>query len=316
MVDTTGPGSEDQEVEIAALTFECRLAIEAAVLRTKQLERIPSSPVLRQELDRVVKILEQMADAFEGLHGAITRLLCPQGQFPPAELPGASHHDIEEIGAAILDADRPLGGYVDEAELAHSLGKDHSIVRDASIWLEGRGLVKRMGDLGVRANGFCETDLCDLFEIRDVFEPIACGLAAASMTEDEIRCLRNAVEKQVARNAMIQRHAHMHDDFHVQIILGSKNTSLIELLCDNLHYKLRFYRDRFSLPPEWLNSVIGERRRIVEALADRDASEAAAAMREHLITTRKATVWIGEATASGKVEDLASHRRARRMLLQ
>ena len=316
MVDTTGPSIKDQEVEIAALTFECRLAIEAAVLRTKELERMPASPVLRGELDRVVKILEQMAEAFEGLHGAITRLLCPQGQFPQAELPAASHRDIEEIGAAILGANRPLGGYVDEADLAHSLGKEHSVVRDASIWLEGRGLVRRMGDFGVRANGFSETDLRDLFEIREVFEPIACGLAAAAMSEEEISCLGNALDQQAAHSARGQRQArHPHDDFHLQIILGSKNTSLIELLCDNLHYKLRFYCDCFRLPPDWLKSVFEERKRIVEALAERDAGKATAAMRQHLVTTRKATVWTGRPAESGKIEDLASHRRARRVLV-
>jgi DNA-binding GntR family transcriptional regulator len=265
----------------------------------------------------VVKILEQMAEAFEGLHGAITRLLCPQGQFPQAELPAASHRDIEEIGAAILGAKRPLGDYVDEADLARSLGKEHSIVRDASIWLEGRGLVRRMGDLGVRANGFSETDLCDLFEIREVFEPIACGLAAAAMSEEEINCLRNALDRQAACSASGQRQArYPHDDFHIQIILGSKNTSLIELLCDNLHYKLRFYRDYFCLPSDWLKTAFEERKQIVETLAEHDASKAAAAMREHLATTRKATVWIGKAAESGKIEDLASHRRARRILMQ
>src|SRR5262245_18861375 len=100
MVDTTGPSIPDQEVEIAALTFECRLAVEAAVLRTRRLEHMPASPTLRAEIDRVGKILEQMADAFEHLHGAITRLICPGGRFPKSELPAASHKDIEEIGAA------------------------------------------------------------------------------------------------------------------------------------------------------------------------------------------------------------------------
>jgi GntR family hexuronate regulon transcriptional repressor len=315
MVDTTGPSTLDQEVEIAALTFECRLAVEAAVMRTKQMERIPASPTMRAELDRVGKILEQMADAFEHLHGAITRLVYPRCGFAQAELPAASHRDIEEIGAAILAADRPLGGYAEEAELARSLRKGRSVVRDAAIWLEGRGLVKRMGDHGVRPNSFTETDLRELFEIREVFEPIACGLAAAAMSEEEIACLESEIEPRSHLGRGPNEEAgHSYNDFHIQIILGSKNTSLIELLSDNLHYKIRFYRDSFGLRPDWHETAIEERRQIVDALARRDGGAAAEAMRHHLASTRAATVWTGKLMDSCKVEDFAAHRRARRML--
>jgi DNA-binding GntR family transcriptional regulator len=317
MVDTTGPSVEDQEVEIAALTFECRLAVEAAVVRTRQLNRMPASPALKAELDRVIGIMEQMADAFQDLHGAITRLIGPGNRAAPVDLPAASHRDIEEIGAAILRAGRPLGGYIEEAQLARNLGKEHRVVRDAAIWLEGRGLVKRMGDLGVRPNGFTQTDLRELLEVWEVFEPIACGLAASAMTEEEIDCLRNGLCARAAGEARFMKATgHLHHDFHIQVILGSKNSSLIELLCDNLHYKLRFYRDSFRLDPAWHDKALEERRAVVEALADGDPIAASAAMREHLATTRACIIWADAEGQSCKVEDLASYRLARQRLQQ
>lgn len=318
MVDTTGPSVGDHEVEIAALTFECRLAVEAAVVRTRQLNHMSASPALKAELDRVISIMEQMADAFQSLNGAITRLININGHAAIHDLPATSHRDIDEIGAAILRANDPFGGYIEEAQLARSLGKEHRVVRDAAIWLEGRGLVKRMGDLGVKANSFTQNDLHELLEIWEVFEPIACGIAAAAISNDEIDSLRASLSPRTATEARLQRNSgHLHQDFHIQVILGSKNSSLIELLCDTLHYKLRFYRESFRLAPVWHEKALGERRAILDALAARDGNAAAAAMRQHLATTCACITWIerAEGDAPGcKIEDLATYRRTRRSL--
>jgi DNA-binding GntR family transcriptional regulator len=316
-MDTTGRSVEDQEVEIAALTFECRLAVEAAVLRTKRLERIPASPTLKAELERIIDILDQMASAFEDLHGAITRFLCPQDALAPVDLPSASHRDIEEVGAAILQASRPAGGYIEEADLAVRLGKDRSIVRNAAVWLESRGLIKRIGEFGLSAHVFTRDDLRDVFEIREVFEPIACRLAATAISEEELNSLSHSVDQQgkpVAAEAAPS--GHPYNDFHIQVILASRNPSLIEVLCDNLHYKLRFYRDSFAVTPDWLEGASQERRRIVDALRAKDAELAAAEMRQHLVSTRKATVWAEDAVQSCTIEDLDAYRKARRAVLQ
>jgi DNA-binding GntR family transcriptional regulator len=317
MVDTTGRSVEDQEVEIAALTFECRLAVEAVVLRTKRLERIPASPTLKAELERIITILEQMASAFEDLHGAITRFLCPQNALAAADLPSASHQDIEEVGAAILQASRPAGGYIEEADLAVRLGKDRAIVRNAAVWLESRGLIKRIGECGLSVHAFTRDDLRDVYEIREVFEPIACRLAASAISDEELNWLSHSIEQQgKSFGDSAAASGHPYNDFPIQVILASKNPSLIELLCDNLHYKLRFYRDFFSMTPDWLENASQERRRIVKALQARNAELAAAEMRRHLVSTRKGTVWAEDIVQSCRIESLDAYRRARRAVPQ
>ena len=101
-MDTTGRSAEDQEVEIAALTFECRVAVEAVVLRTKRLERIPASPTLKPSLSASSASSIRWPPPSRILHGAIIRFLCPQDALAPDDLPSASHRDIEEVGASVL----------------------------------------------------------------------------------------------------------------------------------------------------------------------------------------------------------------------
>src|SRR5688572_27426195 len=113
-------GAEDREVEIAALTFECRLAVEAAVIGTKRLETLPTSSKVKAELDGILKILEQMADAFEDLHGALQRHIKPRGDQPASSAAGSDKGDLEQIAAAIRRA--TPSACVKETDLVCRLG--------------------------------------------------------------------------------------------------------------------------------------------------------------------------------------------------
>jgi DNA-binding GntR family transcriptional regulator len=302
-------GARDREVEIAALTFECRLAVEAAVVGTRRLETLPASPSVKAELDGILKILEQMADAFADLHGALQRYISPSSDHSADDAVGPESGDLEQIATAIKHS--PQSAYVKETDFACRLGNDRNIPRDAAIWLEGRGLVKRVFNSGIRAKTFTMEDLQDLFEVREVFEPIACGLAAAAMSDEEIDWLESAVEHSVKIPDMrvLGGPNDRHNDFHLHVIVGSKNAALIDMLCDNLYYKIHFFSDYFTLPVDWLAAALPGRRDIVAALRARDTALAASEMKRHLAYTRASTKWLGKPGRVDKVEDLAAYRR-------
>jgi DNA-binding GntR family transcriptional regulator len=304
-------GAEDREVEIAALTFECRLAVEAAVIGTKRLETLPASSKVKAELDGILKILEQMADVFEDLHGALQRYIAPRDDQPASSAAGPGNGDLEQIAAAIRRA--TPSACLKETDFVHRLGDDRDIPRDAALWLEGRGLAKRIFNGGAHARAFTPDDLQDLFEVREVFEPIACGLAAETMSDEEIDWLESALENAVRTPDMRVPGSpnDRHNDFHLHIIVGSRNAALIDMLCDNLYYKMHFFSDYFTLPADWRGAALPGRRGIVAALRARDAALAASEMKRHLAYTRASTRWLGKPAPARKVEDLAAYRRSK-----
>lgn len=309
-------GAEDREVEIAALTFECRLAVEAAVIGTKRLETLPAPPKVKAELDGILKVLEQMADAFEDLHGALQRYIVPRGDQPANNTAGPASGDLEQIASAIRRT--PPSAYVKETDFVYRLGNDRNIPRDAALWLEGRGLTKRIFNGSAHARTFTPDDLQDLFEVREVFEPIACGLAAEAMSDEEIAWLESAVEHSTKMPDMRVPGSpnDRHNDFHLHIIVGSRNAALIDMLCENLYYKMHFFSDYFTLPADWLGAALPGRRAIVAALRARDSALATSEMKRHLAYTRASTRWLGKPGPARKVEDLAAYRRFKRKWTQ
>jgi DNA-binding GntR family transcriptional regulator len=305
MVDAPESAAGDREAEIAVLTFECRLAVEAAVTGTRRLETLPTEPALKAELAGIVKLLEQIADAFEDLHGALQRFTQP---FEAAQM----ESDETKSGAK----DHPaLPACARDADFTYRFGNERHLVQDAAIWAEGRSIVQRILDTDIRAKPFSRNDLQDLFEVREVFEPIACGLASKAMSDEEIDWLARSLEQSL-RVPDLGARSDRHNDFHLHIIVGSKNASLIDMLCDNLYYKIQFFSDHFSLPENWLQMALPGRRAIVEALRARDTALAASEMKRHLAFTRASTAWLGAPEPSRKVEDLAAYRRYKRKWTQ
>lgn len=305
-------GSGDREVEIATLTFECRLAVEAAVTGTKRLETLPACPQVKAELGGILKILEQMADAFEDLHGALQRYITPRGDRPVNNASSPATGDLEQIAAAIGRS--PPASYVTQTDFLHRLANESNIPREASLWLEGRTAPKRMFNSGAQAGAFTQDDLQDLFEMREVFEPIACGIAAEAMSDEEIDWLESAVEHtlKTPEIGIAGSPRDRHNDFHLHIIVGSRNAALIEVLCDNLYYKMHSFSDYFALPGDWMGAALPGRRAIVAALRARNPALAASEMKRHLAYARASTRWLGKPGLARKVEDLAAYRRLKR----
>ena len=312
---TDGP-SWDDEAEIAMLMFECRLAVEAAVQGAECLKQTPFARVRKAEIDTILKHLEQAAEAFQNLHRTIARLhsFGPQGDSPTA-----SGKDLEEVGEAIRRANMPAGEFIQEADLADHLKKEHRVVREAAIWLENRGVVECVPYAGIRESSFSEADLSDLFEIREALEPIACGVAATVMTREEKNGLSHFLGQEAKRKHKEDQVAifedagpDRRDNFYLQIIRGSKKASIIEVLCDRTHYRLWFYRRFFRQNSNSMPSVTAERKRIIAALLAGDAVLSAAEMRQHLANVRARTVWIGRPERRCNIENLQAHRKLKR----
>ncbi len=187
---------------------------------------------------------------------------------------------------AILSGSLAQGMALGEAELAGQLGISRGPVREAMNRLEGRGLLQRIPHVGVRVVCLSDTEVSEIFAMREVLEGLAASLAAERMSPREIDALEaSAPFRHTAPAAGSRQHVKPGDDFHVRIARGSRNRRLIDYLCTDMYSLLQLYRIRSGGSPMRAGST-DEHREIVNAVRDRDSAEAERLMRAHVRRAR------------------------------
>jgi len=219
------------------------------------------------------------------------------------------------IEAAIVSGVLEPGAKLSEQGLAQSLGVSRGPLREAIRRLEGRKLLTRTPNIGVRVAELSLTDLRNLLEVREALEGMAAGLAAKNMTDAEIAALGKLLESHGKQKAVAEGTGYYQEskdfDFHFRVVHASGNARLAEMLTGDLYYLLRVYRYKSSTKPGRAQEALDEHRKIVAALKARDPVAAEAAMREHL---RHARRFVEEQLAAqGEVAAVASKGRTARL---
>lgn len=197
----------------------------------------------------------------------------------------------ERIEAAIISGQIEPGSKISEQGLAASLGVSRGPLREAIRRLEGRKLLTRTPNIGVRVAELSLKDLNDILQVREALECLACRLAAQNMPDGEIASLQKVLDDHGKQKSVRQNEGYYGEtqnlDFHFRIVNGSGNERLADMLAGDLHYMLRVYRYNSGAKPGRAASVLEEHRAIVTAIAARDPDAAEQAMREHLSHARR-----------------------------
>lgn len=196
----------------------------------------------------------------------------------------------ERLEAAIIGGELAPGTRLSEQALANSLGVSRGPLREAIRRLEGRKLVERTPNIGVRVTALSRQDLTDLLVVREALEGMACGLAAEHMTDDEIVGLQLLLDEHGAQESVRVGTGYYQEgkdfDFHFRVVKGSRNERLIQMLCGDLYDLLRVYRYKSSTMRGRATKAFEEHRLVVAALAARDPQLAELRMREHIRSAR------------------------------
>jgi DNA-binding GntR family transcriptional regulator len=197
----------------------------------------------------------------------------------------------ERIEAAIISGQLQPGAKLSEQGLAASLGVSRGPLREAIRRLEGRKLLERTPNIGVRVAQISLRDLNEILQVREALEGLACSLAATNMSDAEIAKLRRMLDDHARQKSVRENEGYYDEDknldFHFSIVDGSGNERLTQMLSGDLHYLLRVYRHRAHPKPGRAAQVLDEHRAIVDALERRDPLAAERAMREHLRFARQ-----------------------------
>ena len=194
----------------------------------------------------------------------------------------ASHR----LAQSIVTGELAQGQKLNEAELAERFGMGRGPLREALRHLEGMRLVKRIPNAGARVVVLDRKTLSDLYAVREALEGMACRIAATQMTEDEIEQLRKLLdhhEVQIKKQGgKVYAQSEGDLDFHFQIVRGSRNQMLMDMLGSEQYQLLRMCRYRTSRNAQRTGPALQQHRQIVEALAQRDGELAELLMRRHI----------------------------------
>lgn len=190
------------------------------------------------------------------------------------------------LAHSIVTGELEQGQKLNEAELAERFGMGRGPLREALRHLEGMRLVTRVPNAGARVVVLDRKTLSDLYAVREALEGMACRIAAAQMTDDEIAQLSKLLDRHEAQikkqGGKVYAQSEGDLDFHFQIVRGSRNQMLMNLLGSEQYQLLRMCRYRTSRNAERPGPALQQHRQIVAALAQRDGELAEILMRRHI----------------------------------
>jgi len=190
------------------------------------------------------------------------------------------------LAHSIVTGELEQGQKLNEAELAERFGMGRGPLREALRHLEGMRLVTRVPNAGARVVVLDRKTLSDLYAVREALEGMACRIAAAQMTDDEIAQLSKLLDRHEAQikkqGGKVYAQSEGDLDFHFQIVRGSRNQMLMNLLGSEQYQLLRMCRYRTSRNAERTGPALQQHRQIVAALAQRDGELAEILMRRHI----------------------------------
>lgn len=196
----------------------------------------------------------------------------------------------ERLEAAIISGELVPGSKLSEQALADSLGVSRGPLREAVRRLEGRKLVQRTPNVGVRIAELSAQDLDSILVVREALEGMACRLAAEHMSDDDLQDLGRLLEGHASQSSLQSGRGYYQEskdfDFHFRIARASGNDRLISMICGDLYDLLRVYRYKSSTQQGRAARALKEHRAILAALKKRDPAAAEAMMREHIRNAR------------------------------
>jgi DNA-binding GntR family transcriptional regulator len=203
----------------------------------------------------------------------------------------AADRVLQEIQRAIVEGDIAAGSKISEPELARRFDLSRAPLREALARLERCHLIERIPNAGARVVTLSTAGLLALYQLRENLEGLACKLAAEHMTDAEITEVRLLLDQHLSSQRVREGESYYQEagdlDFHYRVILGSKNSYLINILCDELYYLVRMYRVQLGMNGPRVSRAFDEHKAIIHAIANRDGELADLLMRRHIAASRR-----------------------------
>jgi len=203
------------------------------------------------------------------------------------------------------------GTSLSELTLVERTGASRTPVREALRRLAAEGLVDLTPRLGARVSRVSAQSVRDLFEFRQLLEPVAIRQATETAAADpEVRRTFTAmrteftrIQRRVPSQARSRAFYELADRFDWAVIEATRNEHLRRTIAELRPHTARL-RNLSHVDPERVDVSVAEHLVICDALLRGDAEEAAARTADHLVGSL-ATIFRNLASAPGSGLDLA-----------
>ncbi len=190
----------------------------------------------------------------------------------------------QSIREQILSGEQAGGEWLRESDLAANLGVSRTPVREALRRLSSEGLLRHERNRGVQALNWTFKDLQDIYELRSLVEPWACGLAAASGHAD-VPALSQLADRMDAVAASphpdLDGLTGLNSKFHDSILESAENERVRTLLGGLVQLPF-VWRTYVHYTPEELRRSLAHHHEIVDALSAGNSVWAESVMRAHI----------------------------------
>ncbi len=189
----------------------------------------------------------------------------------------------DHLRQSILRGDLPVGTVIAENKVADELGISKTPVRQALQLLRTEGLLEVGARRQLVVRGFSAAHRNEVLRVREALEEIAVGTACRVISVDDIDLLRLTLMRQgrAADAYNEEDFLVLDEEFHI-LIAKSANLPIVARLLEQMRGFARIMRLGRTQPPEHLRDILVEHTRIVDAIENRDAAAAQAALHEHL----------------------------------
>ena len=205
-----------------------------------------------------------------------------------------------EIERMILDADLELGARINELALAARLGISRGPVREACRSLVQAGLLEARANRGFFVRKLTHAEVVDLYDLRAGLMRLAGQLVAQRITPEQLAQLRDltAAMDAACAEGETARFQDLNVEFHAALVHAAGNRRL-QAVYQGLGKESRLFRRRGLVSKTALEASSREHHAIVDAIASRDATRAAATMEDHILRGKERFL----SAASGELED-------------
>ena len=194
----------------------------------------------------------------------------------------------DEIKRKIVTCEYAPNTLLNEELLREELHVSRTPIRDALSRLEQKGLITILPKKGIMVSSLSINDINMVFEVRMMYEPYAL-LHYGSRIPYSV--LTHSYELLSDLDAMSEDWAFFRADdaFHAAVVQAIGNRFLLQTYewIQDQNLRFRVMTGQTSAPR--LEDTSKEHTRILEACLKKDWSEAASAMKDHLINSKNAT---------------------------
>lgn len=218
-------------------------------------------------------------------------------------MPTLGHRAYLQLREKLASGEFPPGSQLVNRTVSQAIGMSMTPVREAVARLASEGVIEHIPGSGAFVRKISRQEFAQLYDLREVLEPFAAGLAAEHITSNELDELRAICRKWRALSEEMKTNQQSHATaaqmsrwndhercFHELIYKASRNIWLIKIVGDLQLMTFGFCPQRAA--PEFLTlanaqSTYRGHVKILKSLRDRDAARMTVVIKRHIRIGRK-----------------------------